>query len=95
MDIVVRLPTYHCQYNATELIWAQVKSYVAKKNHFKKSDLLPLVKEAIESISSDNWANDVRHAEDIKRDDASRDVCIDKYIDSFVIDVASSDEDSS
>lgn len=32
---VVRLPPYHCQYNPIELIWAQVKTYVAKKNFFK------------------------------------------------------------
>ncbi|KAL4119462.1 hypothetical protein QTP88_012269 [Uroleucon formosanum] len=28
---MVRLPPYHCQYNPIELIWAQVKSEVAKK----------------------------------------------------------------
>uniref|UniRef100_A0A2S2Q7H4 Tc1-like transposase DDE domain-containing protein n=1 Tax=Sipha flava TaxID=143950 RepID=A0A2S2Q7H4_9HEMI len=28
---VIRLPPYHCQYNPIELIWAQVKSEVAKK----------------------------------------------------------------
>ena len=27
---VVRLPPYHCQYNPIELIWAQVKGYVAE-----------------------------------------------------------------
>jgi len=28
---VIRLPPYHCQYNAIELIWVQVKGQVAKK----------------------------------------------------------------
>lgn len=41
---VVRLPPYHCQYNPIELIWGQVKSYIAKKNTLKMTDLKPLVK---------------------------------------------------
>ncbi|RVE41990.1 hypothetical protein evm_013365 [Chilo suppressalis] len=30
---VIRLPPYHCQYNAIELIWAQVKGYASKTQH--------------------------------------------------------------
>ncbi|CAH4027691.1 unnamed protein product [Pieris brassicae] len=29
---VVRIPPYHCQYNAVELIWAQVKRHAARNN---------------------------------------------------------------
>ncbi|KAL0879287.1 hypothetical protein ABMA27_003066 [Loxostege sticticalis] len=29
---VLRLPPYHCQYNAIELIWAQIKGYAALNN---------------------------------------------------------------
>lgn len=36
---VVRLPPYHCQYNPIELIWAQVKTHIAKKNDFKMATL--------------------------------------------------------
>ena len=39
---VVRLPPYHCQYKPIELIWAQVKGYVAKRNTFKIADIKPL-----------------------------------------------------
>jgi transposase len=35
---VVRLPPYHCQYNPIELIWAQVKGEVAKKQHFQNDE---------------------------------------------------------
>jgi transposase len=36
---VVQLPLYHCQYNPTELIWAQVKSELEEKSStFKTAD---------------------------------------------------------
>ncbi|XP_045121982.1 uncharacterized protein LOC123510713 [Portunus trituberculatus] len=41
---VVRLPAYHCFYNPIELIWGQVKSYVAQRNTFKLAELKPLLK---------------------------------------------------
>ncbi|XP_045132189.1 uncharacterized protein LOC123516652 [Portunus trituberculatus] len=58
---VVRLPPYHCNYNPIELIWAQVKGYVAKRNTFKIANLKPLVQESLNSITADNWKNAVRH----------------------------------
>ena len=36
---VLRLLPYQCQYKLTELIWAQVKAYIAKKNTFTKQKL--------------------------------------------------------
>lgn len=92
---VVRLPPYHCQYNPIELIWAQVKGYVAKRNKFKIADLKLLAREALNSVTSENWKNAVTHAENIQAKDAARDVVIDHFIDSFVITLTSSDEDSS
>ncbi|XP_066944539.1 uncharacterized protein [Macrobrachium rosenbergii] len=92
---VVRLPPYHCEYNPIELIWAQVKTYVAKRNNFKMADLKPLVKEAIQSVTAENWANAVKHSENLQIADAAKDICIDKYIDSFVIELRSSDDEDS
>lgn len=69
---VVHIPPYHCQYNPIELIWAQVKGYVAKRNAFKMADLKPLVHESFNNITSDNWKNDVRHAEKLQEDDEKR-----------------------
>ena len=51
---VLRLPPYHCQYNPIELIWAQVKSYVAKKNSFKMVNLKDLVAKALSVITPQN-----------------------------------------
>ncbi|XP_064080755.1 uncharacterized protein LOC135197672 [Macrobrachium nipponense] len=92
---VVRLPPYHCEYNPIELIWAQVKTYVAKRNNLKMADLKPLVREAIQSMTAENWANAVKHCENLQTGDAAKDVCIDKYNDLFVIELRSSDEEDS
>jgi len=92
---VVRLPPYHCQYNPIELIWAQLKGYVAKRNTFKIAELKPLIQEAMEKITPENWRNAVHHAEKLHQADLERDVAVDKYIDSFIITMSSSDEDSS
>ncbi|CAH2091955.1 unnamed protein product [Euphydryas editha] len=35
---VIRLPPYHCELNPNELVWAQVKSYVAANNKSYKTD---------------------------------------------------------
>lgn len=92
---VVRLPPYHCQYNPIELIWAQVKGYVANRNTFKIADLKPLIQESLQHVTKENWTNAVRHAEKLQSDDAARDIVTDNFIDSFIITPTSSDEDSS
>ena len=64
---VVRLPPYHYHYNPIELIWAQVKSYVADKNNtFKIADVERLTNEAVDTVSKEAWENCVRHAETLQ-----------------------------
>jgi hypothetical protein len=49
---VVRLPPYYCHYNPTEVIWAQVKGYVAEKGMtFKIADTKKLMHEAIDRVT--------------------------------------------
>lgn len=41
---IFRLPPYHCEFNAIELAWAMVKSYVKKNNlTFKLADVKQLL----------------------------------------------------
>ena len=52
---VVRLPPYRCQYNPIELIWAQVKRYVANKNTtFRLADIEQLAHEALDTITQED-----------------------------------------
>ena len=93
---VVRLPPYHCQYNPIELIWAQVKNNVAKKNTFKMRDLKPLLEESLTHVTQHNWTKAVRHAEELRDQDGKRDIAAEKFIESFIVNIteASGSEDS-
>ncbi|CAK1603163.1 unnamed protein product [Parnassius mnemosyne] len=51
---VLRLPPYHCELNPIELVWADVKGYVAQKNTtFKMADVKKLLQETLGNISAE------------------------------------------
>ena len=59
---ILRLPVGHSELNAIELIWAQVKTEVAKKNTtFKIADVKNLVEQALDNVSSENWKKAILH----------------------------------
>uniref|UniRef100_A0A0P4VTN2 Tc1-like transposase DDE domain-containing protein n=1 Tax=Scylla olivacea TaxID=85551 RepID=A0A0P4VTN2_SCYOL len=91
---VLRLPPYHCQYNPIELIWAQVKTYIAKKNTFKMANLKVLVTEALSLITPQTWKKAVGHTEKIHDEDNQQDVAAENFVESFVINITEcSDEE--
>ncbi|CAK9824015.1 hypothetical protein ANTRET_LOCUS2252 [Anthophora retusa] len=52
---ILRLPPYHCELNPIEMIWAQVKNYVAARNStFKFCDMVRLFTEAINVVTPEN-----------------------------------------
>ncbi|KAG8240030.1 hypothetical protein J437_LFUL018524 [Ladona fulva] len=59
---VLRLPPYHCELNPIEIVWAQVKNYIKMHNvTFKKSDILPIIRDAYEIVTVENWQNYVEN----------------------------------
>lgn len=59
---VLRLPPYHCELNPIELIWADIKNFVAKHNTtFKFSDAKNLFHDAVKTITPEKWKNCVKH----------------------------------
>lgn len=59
---VLRLPPYHCEFNAIELAWAMVKSYEKQHNtSYKIDDVRNLLNIAIERVTSENWKNCISH----------------------------------
>ncbi|XP_050310857.1 uncharacterized protein LOC126746591 [Anthonomus grandis grandis] len=53
--IVLRLPPYHCELNPIELVWAQIKGEVGRRNTtFTFSKLKPLFDEAIKNVTAEN-----------------------------------------
>lgn len=90
---VVRLPPYHCQYNPIELIWAQVKTYIAKRNTFKLAQLKLLVEEALSMVTPDNWKEAVKHAEKLQEEDIKQDTAVERLVDSFIINTEESSDE--
>lgn len=85
---VLRLPPYHCELNPIELVWADIKGYVARKNTtFKMADVKKLLQEALSNISAEKWQNCISH---VKKEESKLDTLddnVDKTVDSFVINV--------
>ena len=90
---IIRLPPYNCQYNPIELIWAQVKSYVGKRNTFKMADLKPLLKEAINQVTAQHWSKAVQHAEQLQEEDSKNDIAFDHFVESFIINTSDTSDD--
>ena len=60
--ILLRLPPYHCELNPIELIWAQMKGYVARNNTtFKIKDVRELLKYSLNIITKENWKEAIKH----------------------------------
>lgn len=63
--IILRLPPYHCELNAIEMIWAQVKNHVAVHNTiFKMQDVRRLFEEGIDLVTEDKWEKCVSHVKE-------------------------------
>lgn len=60
--IVHRLPPYHCELNPIELIWAQVKGYVARNNNtFKLQEVRQLLMDSLANVTAENWQSAIKH----------------------------------
>ena len=58
----LRLPVYHTDLNAIELVWAQVKGYVARQNSsFKSACMMQLIENGLQSVTSDQWKSCCEH----------------------------------
>ncbi|CAH2097945.1 unnamed protein product [Euphydryas editha] len=77
---VIRIPPYHCQYNAIELIWAQIKGKAARNNTtppFTANKMMQLLNNACNEVTPENWASVVERTRKIIMSDWDRDVTID------------------
>ena len=64
---VARLPPYHCDLNPIELIWGDLKGFIARENHtFKAKDVKSLIDEGFSKIDPLRWQNCCRHVLDIE-----------------------------
>ena len=64
---IIRLPPYHCDLNLEELIWANIKEYVARNNkHFNMTSIKKLFDEAVDHVSQADWQNAIKHVLDVE-----------------------------
>lgn len=60
--LVVRLPPYHCQLNPIELVWSDVKGFVAAANKtFELQDVHTLLWQGIKQVTAEKWKRYVEH----------------------------------
>ena len=65
---VLRLPPYHCELNPIELIWASLKTKVAKRNTtYKIKNLENLVNDELQAVTSDLWKKCIEHVVKIEK----------------------------
>ncbi|XP_072035179.1 uncharacterized protein [Amphiura filiformis] len=65
--LIIRLPPYHCEFNAIELMWAQVKGGVAIHNkEFKMTELKRLLDEELRKVTPENWFKACKHVEQLE-----------------------------
>ncbi|XP_054260045.1 uncharacterized protein LOC128984729 [Macrosteles quadrilineatus] len=91
---VLRLPPYHPDLNPIEMIWADVKNYVASHNTtFKLCDVKKLCEEKFSSISQQDWECKCRHVKNVENEYAAKEPAIDEITESFIINVDDSTSD--
>ena len=91
---VVRLPPYHCEFNPIELIWAQVKDFVRKRNtKFTMGHLLQTFKDGVDSITSERWKDACIHAGKLENFYWKRDQLTDRITDQFIIRIGPDSDD--
>lgn len=92
---VLRLPPYHPDLNPIEMIWADVKNYVATHNTtFKLPDIKKLCEEKFSMIGQDQWKLKCDHVQNAEKEYAAREPAIDDVTESFIINVGSDSESS-
>ncbi|GBO17964.1 hypothetical protein AVEN_81248-1 [Araneus ventricosus] len=92
---VLRLPPYHCELNPIELIWAQVKGYIARQNQtFKLPEVKNLLLEALDKVSGNDWKNAVAHVTKIEKEFWTMDGLIEDVWEQNELTIQLSDSDS-
>ena len=84
---VLRSPIAHCELNPIELIWAQVKGRVARRNKtFRLQDEKRLV-ESLAGVTPKNWRDAVTHVEKVEKDYWVADRLQEEVVEQIVINI--------
>jgi len=90
---VLRLPPYHCEFNAIEMIWAEAKSYYNKhigEDGFGDQKVINTWEKALKKCTPEAWAAKIRHTDKIITEWYKRELIIDSVAPLII----NTDEDS-
>ena len=92
---ILRLPVGHSELNPIELIWAQAKTEVARRNTtFKISDVQELMLAALGNVTPRNWLNAINHTKKVEQEFCKLDFGDSNpiYVEDVVINITASDK---
>lgn len=93
---VIRLPPYHCHFNSIELIWAQIKGYVARNNKkFNITEVTSLTNEALEKVTKSEWRKVVNHTKQVISDAFVNEGILEEAVEDMIIYINNDSDDSS
>lgn len=95
---IIRLPPYHPELNAIELIWAEVKNWVGAHNvTFNIGDVEGLARQKFEAMSSVEWQKKCENVKNIEKGFMRNQGLLEDTIESFIINLggeSSEEEDT-
>ena len=92
---VLRLPVRHCELNPIELVWANCKNFVARKNITSKvSEVKQLIADSFVRITPDVWTKCEDHVTKIEENYWKDDLIEESTIQPVIINFESDDPDS-
>ncbi|XP_049271882.1 uncharacterized protein LOC125758591 [Rhipicephalus sanguineus] len=87
---IVWLPPYHCIFNPIEMVWSQVKGYIAANNgSFTLAGVEELLNEAIALVTTESWVRDCVHVVRLEEEAWGQDGAIESTLDSIIITLGS------
>lgn len=93
---ILRLPPYHPDLNPIELVWADVKVYVAGRNvTFNFSEVQTITEEKISTMGPEDWVKKCKHVKKVEDEYLSMEAGIDSVVESFIISLESDSESES
>lgn len=93
---ILRLPPYHPDLNPIELVWADVKGYVASRNvNFNFSEVQTITEEKISTMGPEDWVKKCKHVKKVEDEYLSMEAGIDSVVESFIISLESDSESES
>ena len=89
----IRLPPYHADLNAIELIWANIKQKVACINfNYNLRDIIKFTEESFAQVTRNDWESCCAHVEGIEKEYWEQDIAVEEEIEKIEFLACSSDE---